>query len=218
MIIDPIDNIKSGSIAAVTYSRNKGGYYARLRTTPVNPNSPRQQETRTILGTVSSGWSSLTVPQREAWDNYGAANPIKNALGKDIYICGQNWYCRINSRLVDASLPELTSPPAGGAPDGLGSLAVTYGSDTQISIAYSPSVLLTGCVVQLLWTLANSMGSTPNKNQSRMVAYSATHPTSPITMTLPGGVVSGKQSTFFAAVMNQEGIMSAFMTHTAARG
>ncbi len=217
-VINPIGEIKSGSVGANTYFRNKGGYCIRLRTPPVNPNTARQQATRVILGTISAGWKILTQDQRDAWDAYAGTHPIQNSLGLDIYIAGQNWYCRINSRLSDAGLTLLTDPPVYGAPAGLSSMVVAYQGDLTISVAITPSVLASYECVQMLFTLANSMGSTPNQNQSRMVAYSGIAPTFPLVMTLPFPVVSGLQSTFYGAVMNTDGILSAFQHDTAPRG
>lgn len=217
-VCNPIAEIKSGSLGATVFFRNKGGHCVRLRTTPVNPNTARQQATRQVLGTISAGWKLLTQAQRDAWEAYASTHEIKNSLGLDINIAGQNWYCRINSRLSDAGITLLTDPPTLGAPSGLSAMVVAYQDDTTISVAMTPSVIGTYECVQMLFTLANSMGSTPNKNQSRMVAYSGIAPTFPLVMTLPFAVASGLQSTFYAAVMNSEGILSAFQHDTAARG
>lgn len=213
----PIDNIRSGSKGGTTYSHNKGGYYDRLRSVPTNPNSPRQQATRNILATQSAAWKLLTPAQQAAWNAYGELHSIKDSLGQDILIAGQNWFCRINSRLSDAAQATLTMPPIYGAPAGLATMAISYFSDDVISIAFTPTTLPSDALIQLLYTMANSMGSTPNKNQSRMVAYTALQPSSPLQITLPAGVVSGMQSTFFAACLNDQGHMSAFLTDTAAR-
>lgn len=217
-VIQPIDNIRSGSEAGRTYARNKGGYYCRLRTTPTNPNTERQQATRTILGTQSAAWKDLTPAQQDAWDVYGQTHSIKNALGIDIFIAGQNWFCRINSRLVDAAQAPLTSPPVYGAPPGLSTFAITYQTDLIISIAFTPTTLPSYELLQVLFTKSNSMGSRPNINQTVMVAYSALAPSTPLTMTLPSPVPSLMQSTFYAARMNMNGHLSAFLRDTAPRG
>lgn len=217
-VCNPIAEVKSGSLGATVFFRNKGGHCVRLRTTPVNPNTARQQATRVILGTVSAGWKLLTQAQRDAWEAYGSNNPIKNSLGLDINIAGQNWFCRINSRLSDAGLTQLTDPPALGAPSGLSTLAMAYQTDSIVSFAYTPTITITHECIQLLFTLANSKGSTPNINQARMVAYSGQLPISPTVMTLPFPVVSGLQSTFYACVMNKDGILSAYQRDVEARG
>lgn len=216
-VVNPLIDIRSGSVGGNTWFRNKGGYCVRMRTPPVNPNTSRQQATRVILGTISAGWKLLTQNERDAWEAYASTHPIQNSLGLDIYIAGQNWYCKINSRLADAGLTLLTEPPVYGAPAGLSSMVVSYSDDLTISVAITPSALTSYECVQMLFTLANSMGSTPNQNQSRMVAYSALAPTFPLVMTLPFPVVSGLQSTFFGAVMNTDGQLSAFQHDTAPR-
>lgn len=213
-IILPIDNLRSGSEAGRTYSRNKGGPYCRVRATPTNPNSPRQQACRSILGSQSAAWKSLSPSQQAAWNAYGELHSIKNALGQDIHIAGQNWFCKINTRLADAGQATLADPPIFGDPPALDTFAVTFQSETVISIAFTPTTLPSYELLQVLYTLANSLGSTPNKNQSRMVGWSALAITSPLAITLPTPVPSGMQSTFFAARMNMNGHLSAFMTDT----
>lgn len=142
---------------------------------------------------------------------------MKNSLGQDIQLPGQNWFCKVNARLADAGLTTLTDPPIYGAPAALNTFEVSYSSNTVISFAFSPGTLPSYQLLQVWYTRANSLGSTPNKNQARMVAYTDLNVSTPITMTLPVGVPSGEQSTFFAAVMNQYGQMSAFMADTEAR-
>lgn len=217
-VLLPIDNIRSGSEGGRTYSHNKGGYYSRLRSTPTNPNSPRQQATRVILGTQSAAWKGLTIAQQAAWNSYGETHSIKNSLGQDIFIAGQNWFCRINSRLADAALATLVDPPVYGSPAGLDTFQVTFQTDAILSIAFTPTTLPSTELLQVLYTLSNSWGSTPNQKQARMVAYSAVNVSSPLVMTLPTPIPSLMQSTFYAARMNSEGQMSAFQVDTERRG
>lgn len=216
--INPIDNIRSGSKGATTYARNKGGYYDRVRTTPTNPNTARQQATRAVLGTQSAAWKGLTIAQQATWNAYGETYTIKDAFGNDIHIAGQNWFCRINSRLSDAGLTLLTDAPVYGAPPALSTFQVSFKSNTEISFVFTPATLPSYELLQVLFTLANSWGSTPNINQTRMVAWSALAVTSPLVMTLPAAIPSIMQSTFYAARMNGNGHLSAFLVDTERRG
>lgn len=87
----------SGSIAGNTFARNAYGNYVRARTKPVNPNTARQQGVRAAIATLTTRWSStLTAPQRTAWNLYGTSVGMLNHLGETIHLSGFNHYIRSN--------------------------------------------------------------------------------------------------------------------------
>jgi len=108
----------SGSMAGNTFARNRYGNYVRARTKPVNPNSERQQEVRTVLAYLCERWAeTLTSVQRDAWNTYAAAVAMKNKLGETIKLSGFNHYirsnaylCRRNETIVDAGPTVFTLP------------------------------------------------------------------------------------------------------------
>lgn len=92
----------SGSLAGTTFARNRGGAYMRNRTTPLNPNSPRQNFVRTTFAGLSNAWSTeLSQVQRDEWNQYAAQVPVQNRLGEQIFLTGINMYVRANSLLLD---------------------------------------------------------------------------------------------------------------------
>lgn len=87
----------SGSIAGTVFARNKSGNYARPRTKPVNPKSPRQETARTIVSNLASYWhTNLSVVNRGLWETYAAAVAMKNKLGETIHLSGFNHFIRTN--------------------------------------------------------------------------------------------------------------------------
>ena len=89
-----------GSIGGQVHSKNRFGNYIRARTTPVNPQSTRQNFVRNIVQYLSQRWSNtLTQLQRDGWEVYAAAITRANKLGAQIKLTGFNHY--INS-FVDA--------------------------------------------------------------------------------------------------------------------
>ncbi len=210
-IFNPLLGDLRGSIAANTWSANKGGAYVRRRTTPTNPQTSRQQTTRSILGGQSTSWSAaLTQAQRDAWEVYAQANPVKNSLGVDVFISGLAWYVRASSRLVDAGVAPIVNPPIAPAPIGLLTLAV------DISAAAVGDVTFTGALgaaeYLFIWaSLPVSVGSTPNRAQTRLVGYSPLAQASPWAATLPHAFQSGERGVFYAAKLNDEGLISSFL-------
>jgi len=202
------DDQRSGSKGNTTYSRNKGGAYARARATPTNPNTSRQQASRSIFGTQSSAWNTLTTGQRAQWDTYAETHTIKNALGQDIHISGMAWYIKLNSRLVDAGDAANATPPPTTANPALASLAVTFTDADTLSVAFT-DVISGTARIQLWQTPPHTQGSSPNFNQSRLVGYSPAGQATPWTAESPFAMLDTQMSIFFAKVLDSYGQVSA---------
>lgn len=200
-----------GRLAANVWSHNKGGDYVRLGTPPTNPNTSRQQTTRTILGTYSARWVSLlTQDQRDAWDVYAAGHPIKNSLGQDILISGLAWYVKCNARLSDAGLAGTPDPPVFGAPVGFETLACDISAVTTVDVTFT-GTLGADEAMQLWTSLPVSLGSSPNLAQCRLAGYSALAQASPWAATLPHSFQTGQRGVFYAAKLGEEGLISAHL-------
>lgn len=88
----------SGSIGGTTFARNRYGAYGRARTKPVNPNTQRQIDIRTIMADLTEEWhDTLSPANRLAWNDYAAAISMQNKLGQAIKLTGFNHFIRSNS-------------------------------------------------------------------------------------------------------------------------
>ncbi|MCK5603745.1 hypothetical protein KAR91_17795 [Candidatus Pacearchaeota archaeon] len=204
------DEQRSGSKGNTTFSRNKGGAYARSRATPTNPNTNRQQAARSVFGSRASAWNTLTEVQRAQWDTYAETHTTKNALGQDIHISGMSWYVMLNSRLADAGSTLKTTPPPTTAMAALTTMTCTFTDEDTISVAFTGTVSGTG-KIQLWQTPPGSKGSSPNQKQSRLVGYSALAPTTPEAFESPFTMIDQQKSVFFGRVMDSHGQVSAFV-------
>lgn len=128
----------SGKMGPYVFARNKGGQYVRTRVVPVNPNTSRQQNVRSVFALLSGMWNGLTEVQRAAWNLFGLQTPRTNRLGQTITISGHAAYVGSNSirlqgdlTVVDDgptvfNLATLTAPtPALSAGGGASSLTLT---------------------------------------------------------------------------------------------
>lgn len=101
-----------GSIGGTTYSRNRGGSYARNRTVPINPQSINQTRARSQLATASSDWALLlNNADRSAWNAYAETVTGLNVLGEAITYTGQQMFVRANTLLALAGQSAVTSAP-----------------------------------------------------------------------------------------------------------
>ena len=101
-----------GSIGGQVHSKNRYGNYIRARTTPVNPQSTRQNFVRNIVQYLSQRWSNtLTQLQRDGWEVYAAAITRQNKLGAQIKLTGFNHYIRSNTPYIQAGETVVDAPP-----------------------------------------------------------------------------------------------------------
>ncbi len=107
LFVPTIAGQMSGSIGAITFSRNAGGSYARVRVVPIDPGSPQQVTVRATMTLLTNRWVNvLTVAQRAAWTTYAANVPRPNRLGQLRFISGIAHYIRSN-------LPRVQADPSG---------------------------------------------------------------------------------------------------------
>lgn len=203
--INPILGPLSGSMGGLTYARNRGGLYVKMKASPVNPNSARQQAVRGFLSTASGLWQGLTAPQKVAWDIYASEKPRTDPLGQEYFLTGHQLFTAFSSIVLDQGLATNTDPPAGADPIALASLTVTFTSDTAISVVYTATPLA-ATEALYAWQGPPQGGSgDPNFAQSRLIGYSAQAAASPQAFTLPMTASSGFTSNFWVGIVDGDG-------------
>lgn len=198
----------SGSIGNQTYSHNKGGQYIRNRRTPTNPNSIKQQAIRAILSTLSGAWSGLTVTQQNQWATWASLNPVIDSLGSSITLSGQNAYIQLNARVLQSGATANPAPPPGTGPAQLLTVAGTWTSPATVSITFTATPLSAGTKLCVFGTLPSTKGRNPNRNQSRLIGYTAAAAASPAALTSPYPGLALQQSNLYVSVMDSAGRIS----------
>lgn len=204
-IVSPTFGEMRGKVGGVVWSRNKGGPYLRLRSTPTNPNSSRQQSARNYVGACAAAWSDLlTEAEREQWREWAETNSWKNSLGIDIFLTALDWYTMVNSRLLDAGATMIVAPGDLSAPAPLTTMTITIPTVTTIAVAFTP-VLPTGCRLFAWGSGPLPIGQNPNFKQARLIGYSAANATTPVTLVLPYTVATGLKLKVFVGVLSAKG-------------
>lgn len=102
----------SGSIAGLTFSRNRGGQYMRRRAIPTNPATERQGIARENLASAVAAWTNnLTPAQRQSWATYAQATPRTDSLGEQVILSGQQMFVRTASIRYMAALAQILQGP-----------------------------------------------------------------------------------------------------------
>lgn len=192
----------SGSVGGNVFSRNRYGNYVRSRIKPVNPNSPRQQEIRGILGGLVDEWlNSLTTDQRAAWNQYAANISWNNRLGESVKLSGFNHFTRANTlRLLNSLSIVEDGPTTYTLPGADETATATIASSTgKISVSFDNTAGWANeaegfMAVQM--SIPQSAGRAFLRPQWRMAGFingsTPTPPTSPALLDVPWEVETGQ--------------------------
>lgn len=99
-----------GSIDSVTYSRSRYGAYARKKVTPVNPNTNRQSDVRSIFGAASSKFRSLGKAVIDAWNAVAPEYQRSNIFGDNLPLSGSTLFTKLKTQLVNIGITTDPSP------------------------------------------------------------------------------------------------------------
>lgn len=202
----------SGSLGGVTFSHNRGGAYARLRTIPTNPASAFQTAVRNYFAQLTSAWlNELTPAQRAAWETYAINVPVLNKLGDPVTLTGLNQYVRSNVPRLQAGLARVDNGPTTYTLASFTTPSITLPSGTEADVAFTNTDDWAGAVGGALMVFA-SRPQSPSINFFNgpyrfmdVVLGAGTPPTSPDTMLLPFIVASGNKVFFKARATNADG-------------
>ncbi len=154
----PLISQGSGSLAGLTFSRNRGGKYIRARATPTNPNTVFQQAVRGFMSQLTSLWNdTLTQAERDAWDLYAENVLIPDTLGEPRNVGGLGMYNRTNVPALQAGLARVDAAPT----------VFNIGDFTNPSIV---SITAATNILSLAFTAADAWA---NETGSAMLVYTS---------------------------------------------
>lgn len=157
-----------GKLGGQVFSKNKSGSYVRTKVTPTNPRTQRQMQSRTMLGTLSALWNSLTLEQVKAWnkavedwartDIFG---DLKNPTGKNLFVS-------LNKNLLGLGYATKTLPPEKIAMVSVSGFEISVNSNNNGVIVNGLSTLDSG-LYQVMATPTVATGVNYVKNKLRVV-------------------------------------------------
>lgn len=156
-----------GKLGGQVFSKNRGGAYIRTKVTPSNPRTTDQQANRTLLGSLSQGWSALTAEQRLSWNGAVSAWAKTNIFGDIHNPSGKNLYVQLNKNIIAIGGTAINTAPEKVEMGilGLESVVVTVGIG---AIDITASGTASGFVLQCSATPPLTQGTTNAKNKFRV--------------------------------------------------
>lgn len=106
-LVSEMRNKLNGSV----FSKNRGGNYLRNKVTPVNPQSTFQTQKRSIFGSISSQFRSLTAAQVNAWNDAAQDFPYTDIFGDSKVLSGHQLHQKLNTNLAQINVSPLLNPP-----------------------------------------------------------------------------------------------------------
>lgn len=212
-----------GSIGGQVHSKNRYGSYIRARTTPVNPQSARQNKIRSVIQSLSQAWSNtLTQLQRDAWEVYAAAITRSNKLGAQIKLTGFNMFIRSNAPrsqsddgVVVAGPTTLTLPPS----DPVFACEVDEAGQ-EISVTFDPLLawnIIDDGFMYISMSIPKAAGTNfiggPFRLAGAIDGDTASPPTSPQVLSVPFPVAEGQAVVCKARISEVDGRLSDFFRH-----
>ena len=128
----------AGSIGSITYSKNKGGHYRKLKALPTNPQTVYQVFQRALLSGFSSLWSStLTDAQRASWRAATIDYPYTDSLAHTYFLsCSQLFATLGINSIMIGEIPNFSAPVFQGSAAILGFFPAVVGA-TSVEFDYS---------------------------------------------------------------------------------
>lgn len=157
-----------GKLGGHVFAKNRAGNYMRTKVTPVNPQTSYQQAQRAALGTLSSGWSGLTDPQRAAWNGAVDGFQKTNIFGDLKSPTGKNLYTGLNRNLLNSGESVLVNPPSPAAVPNL-ELTAAEASVAGTTFAVTSTGDVTDSFVHVWATPPLSAGTSFIKNRLRFL-------------------------------------------------
>lgn len=168
-----------GKEAGVIFSRNAYGSYMKQKVSPVNPQTQKQLDQRTLMGNMAQAWAGLSSGDKDSWENLGSQVTRVNRFGDTTYYTGFSLFMKCNRNIV---LVGGTPVDTASSVPSIPVLSITnLEPDLTIpsmNLAFTPTVP-TGFAMVVYYTNNILTGRRFVKNYYRLVQVVAAAGTSP---------------------------------------
>lgn len=130
-----------GTVEGMKFSANKSGPYVTGWSRSANPRTQFQTSQRSVLASMSQAWRALSVAQLLAWNVFAAlpAQDRVNSLGEVFSASGFNWFCIINTRLLNMGRALRQAVPTQSRPSApaITTMQLPFGSREGAWVTYA---------------------------------------------------------------------------------
>lgn len=169
-----------GKINGSVFARNRGGAYVRTKVTPLNPQSVRQIEARSLLTSLAQNFRSLTQAQITAWNEAVTQWQTTDVFSDLVSPTGLALYVRLNANISNAGGTLITTPPAPTGAAALSTLSISADvSSSAFDIAFTPATVPANHTMYIESTAMLSPGINNANSRFRFIGTAAAATASP---------------------------------------
>lgn len=169
-----------GKEGGVIYSRNAYGSYIKTKVSPINPQTARQLEERTLMGNQAQNWAGLSASEKAGWVNLGSQVTRINRFGDTTNYSGFSLFMKCNRNIVLAGGSAVDEAPTVPTIPVLNAVSVTAGLGIdEINLTFTPTPVPAGYAMLVYMTNNILTGRSFVKNYYRFICKVAAAQTSP---------------------------------------
>lgn len=184
-----------GKLGGVVFSRNRYGLYVRVKSSPVNPNSPRQNSIRASFGAITTRWrDTLTPVQREAWCDYADETKKADVHGNLQALAGNAMYIGFNVPWTNIGETAVDDGPVTPGVGPMLSVTLTGNTTDGVQLtAFSPALELADRILILKCAAVVSQARDFYNGPWTQWGYPSGQPAIPMTLVASGDVAIGQR-------------------------
>jgi len=153
----------SGSKGGATFQRAGSTFVIRKRNVPVQKKSPEQSASQNTFSSVQQNWRELSPEQKDTFESQAINYPRTNSLGDEYILSGQQLQASSNITLQNNDENQIESIPAfQPLPQITDAAIITVVPLSLLSIQFLPTIVPTGCTLQIFTNAPQSEGKTIN--------------------------------------------------------
>lgn len=100
-----------GNIGGSTFQKNKSGFIVRTVGHCKKSSTVKQTQAHAQHYNLLANYSALAVLEKIAWNDFATLHPFIDKFGRSKAVSGANWFCSINSSLLELGQDIITNPP-----------------------------------------------------------------------------------------------------------
>jgi hypothetical protein len=206
-VVNPLGSSEArGRVGGVIYSTWRGRRTVRTFTPPGHEDDPLRQAQKALVQAQGQRWSTISPPDRFAWNHYADTHPVIDWTGSPKRLAGYHWFVRCNSLLVRMNRPTIDSPPTWHVDFTLEPLGAAFTEDEYV-VYWSLNTETPGrqCWVTIWHAQYSSPGRTPSLHDARWLKFTSWN--SSITST---GIVTPAYHHFWLRIASDQGVTGTF--------
>lgn len=157
-----------GKLGGQVFSKNRGGAYVRTKVTPSNARTLRQTFIRSLLASISAGWSALTASARNGFNEAVADWSTTDIFGDARNPSGKTLFTKLNMNLGNTGQALISAVPVKVAVPEFGETTVVFKTATSALVITSENTPGDN-VVQVSATPPLSQGTSFYKGKFRQI-------------------------------------------------